>query len=1333
MSTSTTRSPPASASRPRSRFRPLHLAKRLAQLTLLLLGSAVMSVIGWVHSDDFQRRAVTLVETVVEELSGEACTVTRVRVNFWPPGVEVDGFHLFDPVVGDTIVSTERIRVPLVLREGAPRIGRLTLQRPVIQLHVEADGKLRELRNVKQMGDPNNRRPLRQLPWRSVEIVDGAFRLSFPDGHLKVEGIDLTPVDPGHGDLSADIELVYRDLTERTRLELPAIAVGPHRIEIPEVALDTRPIALSGRAAWPLTGDLDVDLTARVDLEPLNPLLAPPRAIHGAVDLDVRIEGPPADPRAEIAVLSRHVKLEVPGVFTPVLHYDIGSVAAAAVADRREVLVQRATLFVGEHGHLTAQGRITLDDKRLHDGHVVGDRVSLAHLLRAFDAAPTPWVDMSADAEISVAGGLHPLALEGHFELAVASLRVGDRPIAAPGVQLMLDIPKAWARGTLQLEKDHIFLSAPTVEGPRSRGSATIDIGFGPRGPLALDADLYAADLADFQPLNGVELAGEGRITGQIFGPFNGLQVVAEGDMRDFAVMGIPYADHLTAHISSPDMKQIVLTDAVAIRGETPYSGDFAMDFRSPLSMDTTVDIGAGRVEDLVGMFIDLPGLKGALNGGSLRLEGPLLDMTGEAHLDLGESELWGERFHSGEAHGYMDEGLFTLNDLRVLRHDGREGLLLRGSVERQWALDMELMGDGLALERLDWLRDQPDLAGNLAVHSRITGTLFDPSPDGRLALTDVRYDGQEVADSLLTFDTTDGVMAYSGALLGRAARVEGTLGLWGEQPYAAHIELDRVPAHLLYPIGADGKPIEAVASGTLDLSGHFGEAWSPVTLRAELPDVEMRYGHHVLRNDAPWLYEQDGNRFRLHGFNLAGGRTQLRLNASGGEALLLGGEGTVELDLLRAIVPGLQRANGQADVVLYAVGAKPHVEAVVELDVRADLLRHESVPASFEDLTARIRLTDGRFDIEAVDAGIGGGTLKGSGTVDATDWIPTRYDLQVAVEDAQVQWVASLPPAIGDARLRFDGPVDALLLHGRVTVNEMSFSDRIDWEDWVVEYREEMLVDPTTAFDAESWFNLNIEIGAKRTIFLRNNVAEGLGTAELRVIGDTARPGLVGSVRLEEGIAFLQDRQFRIERGNLLFNDPWTWDPELDLQLVTDIDNRRQRYRVNYMVMGPFSDWRTASRSDPPLPQADVNALLWFGLTTDELEEMGGLSTAVAQGVADLILSDFLITNQAGEFADELPEFLFDRIDLATGVNGRGEYSAEPRLLVEKRLDDLGNVDLRWEFNLVRPEDNYVRAQKRIGGIWSLSGWYASLQRDRVLPIGGAYGVDVTARWEIE
>lgn len=1313
----------------------VRFAVRLVQLGALAVLSFLLLLVGWITSTDFERRAIDLIEALIEDATQEASTITALRVHLWPPGLEVDGFHLYRPDDGHTLVSAERVRVPLVLRDGGPAIGRIVLQRPVVQLELDAEGRLVDFAGIEQRGDPA---PLERLPWSSLEIRDGNLRITHPEGHLRVERIDVTPAEGPVALVSLDLDVAFRDLRQQARVRLPGVVLGPDRVEIPSLALDTGLLDLTGRAAWPFGGALDVDLTGRIELEALQPLLEAPRAAQGSVDFDLRAEGPLDDPRFELAVHGRGLAVDVPGANVPVLHYTLDGLAASATGNRREIDIEKVTLMLGDEGEITAWGRVDLVERVLRDSRVVGHRLSLADVLVAADAAPTPWVDMQADLEVEWSGSLDPLRLEGPFELVVADLRVGDRPIDDPTVEHVLDLPRAWAEGILRLEPDHILLDARRVQGPRTRGKALVDIGFGPYGPLDLRADLFAADLSDFRPLGGIELEGTGRVVGTITGPFDALRVDAHGDVRGFSAVGIPFADRLQARIVSEDMQSLELREASALRGVTPYDGHFRIDFRDPVTIDTDLRIGMGTVEDLVGMFVDVEGITGDLDGGRLRLTGPLFDLDGEAHLSLGETALFGERFTHGEGHGYMDQGVFTLDDLRVLRHDGREGLVLRGSVERAWALDMELLGDGFRIERMDSIAqtEQP-LSGRVALHSRIRGTLFEPEPEGRLAVTDLRYAGNPVADSHVTFSTSDGVLTWRGSLVGHTAQAGGTIGLWGEQPYQLTARLDALPAHVFYPLGADGTPIFAEVSGDVELSGHFGEVWSPVTLRARLPEVEVRYGRHRLRNHEPWTYVQDGDRFEIRDLNLAGGTTQLRFSASRGDELVVGGQGRVDLDLLRAVVPGLQRAHGVADVRLHAVGAPPQLEAVLDVDVDADLVRHESVPVAFEDLRARIRATDERILIEDVTAAVGGGTLEGSGTIEAEHWMPVRWDLVARVEDAQVQWVDSLPPAIGDARLRFDGPNEALLLHGRVRVHEMDFVDRIDWEDWLVEYREEMLVDPATIYDEEPWFNLDVQIVADRTIRLRNNVAEGTASADLRIIGDTTRPGLVGTVRVDEALAFFQDREFRVERGNILFSDPWSWDPELDLALVTDIHNREQRYRVDLGVGGHLSNWRTTARSDPPLAQADVNALLWFGITTEDLEASGELSSAVAQGVADLILTDFLITNQAGEIAQELPEFLFDRIDLATGVNVRGEYSPDPRLLVEKRLTELGGfqlgVDLRWEVNLVRPEDNYVRADKRIGGVWSLAGWYATLQRDRVLPIGGAYGIDVSARWETD
>ncbi len=1313
------------------------------QIPLLILLAAFVILVSWTRSEDFQQRSVDLLEGIVEDNSGEEATINEVRVMFWPPAVEVDGFHLFNDITSNTIVSVERARVPLVLRDGGVKIGKLVLQRPRVQLHMGKDGKLLEFRNTKKR-DPNApKRPLKELPWSSIAVSEGGFRLFYPDGKVAIDHLNLEPTDGSLTDLTAVVRIQYRDLDERTDLALPGITLGPKIIDVPELEFRTAPLTLAGHVHYPLGGELDVDLNVRSDLESVNTALPPPRKVHGQLELDIGVVGPPNDPTATINLMGQGLEAEVPGIFWPIITYRLGDATAAATATKEGADLEKLTLYWLD-GKITAWGHIT-PDLRLEDGHVVGDRVSLEHILKSFDAAPTPWVDMTADLEIEWAGTLKPLKLEGDFDLLVADLQVGDRPIKDPNVQLMLDIPKAYAQGTLLLELKHILLDAPVVQGPRSRGGVVCDIGFGPRGPLDLQVDLHHADLRDFQPLKGVELTARGPITGHFWGPFNGVQFEGQGDVVDFSVMNIPYADHMRTGLRSKEMKSIELLDARVTKGVSAYGGDFKMDFRPGLRMDTEVSVEDGRVEDIVGIFVDLPGMTGDMDG-TLSLHGPLFDIDGAGHFDLSDIDLWGEKFDIGEAHGYMDTGLFTLDDVRALRHGGDEGIILRGSVKRDWKLDMELIADGLALQTMDSLAEaELPLTGKVAAYSHITNTLFDPSPDGRISVTNVHYDGYPIADSHAVFDSTDGVADYTAVLGGGAGEVAGTLGLWELQPYALTVNLKDIPLHSLYPKGTDDEPIKALASGDLEVSGHFGEEWSPVALVMDLEDVLLEYRDHRLSNGQTWHYTQNGKGFTIDDFNLKGGQTEFEVNAvSSGTDLELAGHGVIDLDLLPAMVDGLDRSIGQATVELFATGEKPDVAAEITVEVDAELFRYETIPAAFEDMRMWARITREGIEIPCLDrsgqykprmqAEIGGGDIFGCGTIASVDWIPARYDLNAEVEDAQIQWVETLPPAIGDAHLSFDGPVETLLLSGDVEINEMIFSDRIDWEDWVVEYRSEMLVDPATTYDEESYFSMNVGITGDGTITLKNNVAEGVASADLHIIGDTARPGLTGEVWTHDGtIAFLQDREFRMERGLVKFSDPWTWDPDLDFVLKTDIDSYEQLYRVQYFVGGPFSNWNSTARSEPALAQSDLNALLWFGVTTDDLEERGEFGTAVVQSVADMILTDFLITNaQAGELSNELPD-LFDRIDLATGVNARGVYSSEPRLVVEKRLDDLGDIDLTWEFNLVRPEDNYVSADKRIGGIWSLSGWYASLQRDRVLPIGGAYGVDVTARWETD
>ena len=82
------------------------------------------------------------------------------------------------------------------------------------------------------------------------------------------------------------------------------------------------------------------------------------------------------------------LEAEVPGVFWPVISYRIGDVSATATASKDGADLEKLTVYWLD-GKLVAWGHIT-PDLRLENGRVVGDRVSLEHVLKSFDAAPTP-------------------------------------------------------------------------------------------------------------------------------------------------------------------------------------------------------------------------------------------------------------------------------------------------------------------------------------------------------------------------------------------------------------------------------------------------------------------------------------------------------------------------------------------------------------------------------------------------------------------------------------------------------------------------------------------------------------------------------------------------------------------------------------------------------------------------------------------------------------------------------------------------------------------------------------------------------------------------------
>ena len=1309
------------------------------------LGVFLAALVGFLRSETASRVLARAVERAVEGLLGEEVTVGRVQIELFPPAVELSGLLLTHPATGDTIASAASLRATLGWIHHHPTIGRLTLTRPLVELHVDADG-LREFRELKG-GDGA---PPSELPWRELAIDDGTFLLHGEGYATRLGGVSLVPSNLGDERANLTIATAALGLGEleqvATDLVFPGVRLGAQSVELPALDVQFPAFGVDGRLAVALDGPLEGDLSVIVRFPELSPPPVDPTHptpwTDGLLQLDATLGGTTDRPAADGVLALDGLtfwKTSRKGPLEATSFGDVRGPWSLATTDTGHTLTLDHLGMVWGPGVLDISAVVGLDDHTI-SGVVTAENASLADIFRSCAIAPTPWVDLRGDVETHVTGTWSPLLLEGPFEVDVLDLLVGDGPLDKPH-DTILHITRGYVIGDLLIDPDHLVLDASTIRSGPSHGTVLADIGFGDNGPLSIDVDLPALDLSLLAPLGDLELGGMAQVHGVLAGPHSHLEADAEVVARDFVVLGLPIADTLRAHVTS-DMARLTLDEIDATLGATHYSGRYTIDFTRDEWMDTALTVDDGRLADLTGIFVDLGGVDGDVTG-TLALTGTPYNLGGESRFDLTDVDLYGEHFDRGGAWGRMTDGEFTLDTLQLTRPrtgdpaGPRAILRARGSVKRGWRLNMEVASDGFTLDHLDHLATtEVPVGGDLTLDAVVAGTLFDWEPRGRLAVRHTRYAGEPLGDTTIRFDTVtlaDGpALSWGGDVFGGTAQVRGAIGFFGRQRYDIDATLADFPLQFFHPRGADGSPITASVTGTIRLGGELGDSPTPIDIDGDLREMSVAWQDHVLTAPHPWTFGVHERAVRIPQLDLTGtdGTTLwVRQKQVGSLNLALEGGGTVNLDLVRAFAPGVIEARGAAEIAFHVDPSEAGDPIFTgSVDVRDATVRTEWYPDAFDDLTARVEARSDRYTISNVKARVGGGTfLAPASWIEAVDWAPTRYSLHGQLTDTRVKYFDYLPPIEGDAKLSFEGPAEDPLLSGKITVTAMEFRDRVDWESTVVSLREERL---TAAAPEESarYFSMDLAVSAPGTVRLRNNVADAEAAAELRIIGDTARPGMTGDIRIAQGgRVYLHDREFEVTRGELRYIDPYTFDPDLDVVLETDIRSQAQDYHVNYRVNGLFSDWRTSATADPTLSQADVNALLLFGVTREELDQYGGrgLGSALVAETGDLLLSQTALSRANP---------LIDRWSLVSGVSERGSttVSSDLRFVAEKQI---GNFDLTVETSLGQQigQDWYAAVERRIASRLYATAYAATQQEGRSLPIGAAYGAEFKLRWDLD
>ena len=128
---------------------------------------------------------------------------------------------------------------------------------------------------------------------------------------------------------------------------------------------------------------------------------------------------------------------------------------------------------------------------------------------------------------------------------------------------------------------------------------------------------------------------------------------------------------------------------------------------------------------------------------------------------------------------------------------------------------------------------------------------------------------------------------------------------------------------------------------------------------------------------------------------------------------------------------------------------------------------------------------------------------------------------------------------------------------------------------------------------DEDPILEMDLDVVGRRALKIQNNIAEMEGDLALRVRGDPSAPRLFGEIGLRQGGRLdYGGEQYVIERGRLVFDSPYSNEPQLDLSATT----RRLDYTVTLALSGTRDRLTATLSSDPPLPELDVWSLLASG-----------------------------------------------------------------------------------------------------------------------------------------
>jgi translocation and assembly module TamB len=774
-----------------------------------------------------------------------------------------------------------------------------------------------------------------------------------------------------------------------------------------------------------------------------------------------------------------------------------------------------------------------------------------------------------------------------------------------------------------------------SLQMPQSTIQASGILGVNLGDPLtSLHVDLTAHDLEEYnQLLTTIGLEGDGKkgsaaIPVKLHGAvhFTG---TAQGVARDLDVKGHLQATDLEFVMNSTDILiDSLLADAeyspntgVAVASSTIRRGSAVLNAAGTVAprrqvsrrgavtfvwdegstIDAHLQLGDAQVPDLLQMAgqqkIPVTGTIAA----NAHVTGTLGDLNGEGHVSLRDGVAYGEPFEAVSVDLTAQGQDFRANNVLLKLHGmqitGNGGYDLNNK-----HLHGHLEGHDLVLSKFETVKKSgANVDGRLTLVADANGTATEPALKANLKLDDVTYSGQPMGNATAEAHSqgTNLFFTADSTMVGTKLNLQGQTALVGDYQTQAKLSLaDFDISRPLALFGPGNMKAQSSISGVATITGPLK---TPKDLDgvAQLDNVDLKLQGIELKAAEPLRVSLRDGLATLEQVHITGQDTDMHFSGTGqlfgatdpkGGKLNVKGNGSVSMTLLHTFdLDVISSGKVQFTVVAGGYVSNPSLTGKVELQHVNIAL--DGIPNGLSDMNGTLIFNEDRLQVQSLVGKTGGGELKLGGSLRFRNGF---YADLTATGDAVRVRLYGLS-ATATASLKLQGAPTSTLLSGNILITRFGVGQDVDFAAFAGSSGS--ISAPPDPDSPSNKIRLDVHVTSSPQLDFQNSYAKLAGSVDLNIRGTVAAPSILGRIQITDGSATFANTKYQLQRGDIYFTNPVRIDPTIDIDATAQVEN----YEVTVGLHGTASNLKPTYRSEPPLSEADVFALLALGRTQEE------------------------------------------------------------------------------------------------------------------------------------